>query len=171
MWAPSTDNAVRSRWLRVLSQMDLRPCNGCDLCKIRCAEGVQMTWHEYEAVRRREERVDASHLCAVLDQDKRLDQGDGVEVRMCRYLDMESGACSIYEARPLVCRLLGHVEWMPCPVDKIDHVADTVDAVALMRAYAADERQTFEQWDERYNSQNQPRESAPCETASFVPLP
>ena len=35
------------------------------------------------------------------DQTKYLDGGDGV----CRYLDKQSNLCSIYEDRPLVCRV------------------------------------------------------------------
>jgi Fe-S-cluster containining protein len=109
-----------------------------------------MTRHEYDAVRNLvESDLDGTRIQLVLAQDKRVDLGDGVEARMCRYLDMEGGGCAVYEARPLVCRLLGHVEWMPCPVGKVEKEAPTLDALELMREYATEERLTFEQWDER----------------------
>src|SRR5262249_55773035 len=88
-------------------------------------------------------------VARVVAQDKTVDLGDGVTVQMCRYRDMERGRCAVYPARPLVCRLLGHVEWMPCPIEKVPRIVPTEDALALMRAYAEEERHTFEEWRER----------------------
>ena len=48
----------------------------------------------------------------------------------------------------LVCRLLGHVEWMPCPIEKVVKRIETPDALQLMQAYAQIERRTFEGWEE-----------------------
>ena len=154
MYRPSADPVVQERWLRVRNQIDLRPCDGCHQCRIRCASGVQLTRHEYDGVRELERGLDPDRLRTVLGQDKSVDLGDGVEVRMCRYLDMDGGGCVVYDARPLVCRLLGHVEWMPCPVGKIERPADTQDALSLVRAYAGQERLTFEQWDERVGTES-----------------
>ena len=133
--------------------MDLSPCHGCDACGLRCAAGVQMTRDEYDAVRRYiVSAPDHADIERVLAQDKTQDLGDGVTVQMCRYRDMERGRCAVYPARPLICRLLGHVEWMPCPIEKVPRPVPTVDALALMRAYAKQERRTFEEWEQGDNT-------------------
>lgn len=133
--------------LRVMRQIDLSPCNGCDGCGLRCTTGVQMSRTEYEAVQEyvAEHREEVERVAA---QDKTLDLGDDVTIQMCRFRDMERGRCAIYPARPLVCRLLGHVEWLPCPIEKVPKIASTPDALALMRAYAEEERHTFEEWED-----------------------
>jgi Fe-S-cluster containining protein len=140
---------LEGRLLRVVEQMDLSPCNGCDACGLRCAAGVQMTRPEYEAVQTYIEMApNTADINRVAAQDKTVDLGDGVTVQMCRYRDMERGGCVVYPARPLVCRLLGHVEWMPCPIEKVPTMVPTVDALALMQEYARETRHTFEEWDE-----------------------
>lgn len=136
---------------RCESQMAIEVCSGCDACGLRCAAGVPSTLDEWQtlqnyiataSVELREE------IEKVQSQDKTISLGDEVTVQMCRYRDMENGRCAVYPARPLVCRLLGHVEWMPCPIEKVPHVIRTPDALQLMSAYAGMERKTFEQWDE-----------------------
>src|SRR5262249_24412474 len=135
---------------RCEAQMRIEVCNGCDACGLRCAAGVPSPQEEWEALQgyiaeaTEEERTTIARVEA---QDKTVDLGDGVTVRMCRYRDMENGRCAVYPARPLVCRLLGHVEWMPCPIGKVRQAISTPDALALMRAYARFERRTFEAWD------------------------
>src|ERR1043165_10135382 len=128
--------------------MDLTPCNGCDHCGLRCEAGVKMSREEYGAVQRfivgAPNRL---HIERITRQDKRVDLGDGVSVQMCRYRDMERGSCAVYYARPLICRLLGHVEWMPCPIEKVENTVSTADALELMSAYAREDRRTFEEWE------------------------
>jgi Fe-S-cluster containining protein len=137
---------------RCEAQMQIAVCDGCDSCGLRCAAGVPATREEWETLRRYlaglsdAERADLERVRA---QDKTVSLGDGVTVPMCRFRDMERGRCAVYPARPLVCRLLGHVEWMPCPIEKVPRRIATEDAVALMRAYAEQERHTFEEWEER----------------------
>ncbi len=134
---------------RVYAQMDLAPCGGCDECGLRCEAGVQMTFEEYEEVRRYVEAAeDGEYIAQVERQDKAVHLGDDVTINMCRYRDMERGRCAVYSARPLVCRLLGHVEWMPCPIGKVPRAVPTSDALALMRAYAQEDRRTFEEWEQ-----------------------
>lgn len=134
--------------------MDLTPCHGCDSCGLRCEAGVPVTRAEHDAVQQYVEiALSREEIEAVLAQDKTVDQGDGVTVRMCRYRDMERGRCVVYPARPLICRLLGHLEWMPCPIEKVQRVVPTEEALALMREYAKEERRPFEAWekeDERW---------------------
>lgn len=86
------------------------------------------------------------NLDRVLAQSKEVDLGEGVSVELCRFLDMETKACSVYEARPLICRLLGHVEWLPCPIELVPREVVTSDALALMHEYAKSERKTLEEW-------------------------
>src|SRR5437016_5574131 len=128
--------------------MDLTPCNGCDACGLRCEAGVQMSREEYDAVQEYvAHAANREEILCITAQDKTVDLGDGITVRMCRYRDMERGQCAVYPARPLICRLLGHVEWMPCPIEKITRTVDTPDALALMAEYAKQDRRTFEQWE------------------------
>ena len=106
-----------------------------------------MSREEYEAVQTYiSSSSDPISIDRVTRQAKWVDLGDGVSVEMCRYRDMEVGGCAVYSARPLVCKLLGHVEWMPCPIEKVKTIASTADALELMKAYAQVERRTFEGW-------------------------
>ena len=143
-----SSNGLAALTFRVYSQMDLTPCNGCDSCGLRCEAGVQMSRAEYDAVQGYiESSGNRNEIDRVVAQDKRVDLGDGVTVRMCRYRDMELARCAVYPARPLICRLLGHVEWMPCPIEKVKRIVPTEDALELMNQYARIERRTFDEWD------------------------
>jgi hypothetical protein len=44
----------------------------------------------------------------------------------------------------MICRLFGHVEWLPCPIAKVEEVVP--GGVPLMQAYAAEPRKTFAGW-------------------------
>jgi len=132
------------------AQMDLSVCGGCDACGLRCAAGVPAARAEWETLQTYIEGMDDAarrELARVERQDKTVDLGDGVTVQMCRYRDMEAARCVVYPARPLVCRLLGHVEWMPCPIEKVTQIVRTPDALDLMREYSRSERRTFEEWE------------------------
>lgn len=139
----------------VESQMQISLCNGCDACWLRCSEGIHADRQEWETLNSYIcdlNPLEKSDLERVLTQDKSVDLGDDVTVAMCRYFDMDSHRCSAYPVRPLVCRLLGHVEWMPCPIEKIPHIVPTVEALALMQAYSERERKTFEGWEIEQNT-------------------
>src|SRR5437879_2861134 len=98
-----SSDLLASRRLRVLSQIDLRTCNGCDSCGLRCESGVPMTRAEFESVQRFvAESPNRAEVARVEAQDKAVDLGDGVEVSMCRFRDMERGTCMVYPARPLM---------------------------------------------------------------------
>lgn len=45
------------------------------------------------------------------------------------------GGCSVYEARPMVCRLFGVSEIMPCEDCKPDHSLSAADTESLLREY------------------------------------
>ena len=50
----------------------------------------------------------------------------------------------MYGARPLVCRMLGHVEFMPCPYGYVP--ATINDGPEIMQRYSELELRTFAQW-------------------------
>ncbi len=128
--------------------MDLSRCDGCDGCWLRCAEGVPMSRREYEAVTEYlGSNVAPALAVATATLDREVELGDGVVVRQCRFHDRAAGRCIVYPARPLVCRLMGLVEWMPCPAGRVERLVDTQTALDLLRVYAEDERRTFEEWE------------------------
>jgi hypothetical protein len=61
----------------------------------------------------------------------------------CRFRDVERARCSIYPVRPVVCRLFGHVEWLPCPIEKVSAVAG---GIAAMQRYGQAPQMTYEEW-------------------------
>lgn len=135
---------------RVYGAMDLTPCNECDQCHLRCADGVPMSRAEFVAVKDHlETAVDAGLARDTAAKRSVADLGDGHEVTLCRFYDRVARGCIVYAARPMICRLMGHVEWLPCPVGKVPLTVETGVAVDLMRAYAAEERATFEEWEDR----------------------
>lgn len=128
--------------------MDLSVCDGCDACALRCTEGVPMSRREYDAVVGfLREDPNAAQAGWVTTPGRPIDFGEGVVAHRCRFHDDEAGRCRIYPVRPLVCRLMGHVEWMPCPVGKVARPVDTPLALELLSVYAADERRTFDEWE------------------------
>ncbi len=128
----------------------LSACRGCDQCGLRCSSDVPATQQEWSAL---QEHIAAlppegqDEISVVEKQDKTYSLGDDVTVQMCRYRDMDAGRCMVYQARPLVCRLLGHVEWMPCPIDKVPRRPPVELAVELITAYVKNDRKTFEEWE------------------------
>jgi hypothetical protein len=64
------------------------------------------------------ERLGVMRVAQVLNQDKAFSLGPDHLEHRCMLYDTERKECSVYEARPLVCRLLGFVEWMPCPIGR-----------------------------------------------------
>ena len=135
-------------------QMALAVCDGCTACWLRCADGVQASQDEWTVIERQIADLkdpERERLETIVTQSKSVDLGDGVSVTMCRFFDMHTHRCAIYSARPLVCRLLGHVEWLPCPINQVPAVVPTPDALALMRSYAQHERRTFAEWENAMN--------------------
>lgn len=131
----------------VESQIDLTPCGGCDSCGSRCASGVPLTRSEHQAVLDYIANApDSEYIAAVTRQEKLLDMGDGIDFQMCRFRDMERGRCAVYPARPLMCRLMGHLEWMPCPIDKVPAATNTRDGLELMKSYSHTQRMPLETW-------------------------
>lgn len=134
---------------RAIGAMDQTVCNGCDGCGLRCAASVQVARSEMSAIRRyTDELNNRAEVEEVLAQSKEVDLGDGVKVFACRYRDMESGRCVIYAVRPLICRLFGYVEWLPCPIEKVQQKVPLNEALQIMAEIAKQSCQTFEEWDQ-----------------------
>jgi Fe-S-cluster containining protein len=126
-------------------RIDQSPCNGCDHCGTRCTAGIQVLRSEYEAARAELARLPAEEVARVLGQEKRVPiPGTEEMYTACEFRDIERGRCLIYPARPLICRLFGHVEWLPCPISKVEKIVP--GAVPLMQAYAGEPRKTFAEW-------------------------
>jgi len=135
---------------RAESAMALEVCHGCTACALRCASDVPASRAEWDALQNHIASQDAptqARISAVERQDKTVDLGDEVRVEMCRYWDTENSLCAVYPVRPLACRLLGHVEWMPCPIEKVPHALPIVQSLELMQSYAQFERKTFAEWE------------------------
>jgi Fe-S-cluster containining protein len=130
---------------RFTDRIDQSPCDGCDHCGTRCTAGIQVLRSEYEAARAELARLPAEEVDRVLGQEKqRPIPGTEEQYTACEFRDVEHGRCLIYPARPMICRLFGHVEWLPCPIFKVEKVVP--GAVPLMQAYAGEPRKTFAAW-------------------------
>ncbi len=137
---------------QVVGEMDQAVCNGCDGCGLRCAAGVQVTRSEMNTIRLyTDDLKNRVAVEKVLGQSKEVDLGDDVKVFACRYRDMENGRCAIYPVRPLICRLFGYVEWLPCPIEKVQQKVPLGEALEIMAEISKQPRRTFEEWDQREN--------------------
>ncbi len=129
--------------------MNFNACNGCTSCSLRCADDVPATLSEWIAIQTHISSLTGTEkatLSSIIAQNKQMDLGDDVYVGMCRFFDMNSHSCSIYNVRPLMCRLMGYLEWMPCPIGKVVDTLDTTSARALLREYSSVERRTLAEW-------------------------
>lgn len=134
---------------RFAAGIDQSPCNGCDECGARCIEGVPMLAPEFEAVRDYLKSPAGEEARRVELQEKELpypgtELADEVFYTACRFRDVGRGRCSIYPVRPLVCRLFGHVEWLPCPIQLIP--GPVPGGIEAMRRYGDATQKTYEEW-------------------------
>jgi Fe-S-cluster containining protein len=131
-------------------QMELSACDGCDDCGGRCIAGFVVARSEWEAVVSYLAEQPPAEVSRVRAQDKKQPwpgaEELGVEVEYCRFRDLENGRCSIYPVRPAVCRLFGHVEWLPCPIERVEPVV--AQAAELWADYCRFERKTWADWEE-----------------------
>lgn len=129
--------------------MHLHVCNGCDGCGGRCTAGFLVTREEYDAVQTFLAASDPAEVARVAAQNKTLPwpgaEDTGATVNVCRYRDTERDNCSVYPARPTICRLFGQTAWLPCPIEAVPDYPEA--APALWNAYRRFERRTWEEWD------------------------
>jgi Fe-S-cluster containining protein len=120
------------------------PCEGCQECGLRCTAGVQMTRLEFDRIVDYLRQCDGSQVLRVLEQEKRRPWFEDIETEYCIFYDVSRERCFVYPARPFICRLFGHVEWLPCPQGK--PVPQIEDGLAVIQAYARQKRKTFAEW-------------------------
>jgi hypothetical protein len=75
-----------------------------------------------------------------------VDLGDGIGFRACCFRDVSSGCCTVYPVRPLVCRLMGHVPWMPCPTGRVTTTVAAERALAALEEYCRMKRAPYKVW-------------------------
>ena len=125
--------------------IDQSPCDGCDACGTRCTAGVPMLESEYQAIEAELASLPPADVSCVLGQQKQQAiPGTEESYTACRFRDVEQGRCLIYRARPAICRMFGHVEWLPCPIARIERPIP--GGVALMQTYSRAPRHTYEEW-------------------------
>ncbi len=134
----------------LLDGLDLDVCHLCDACGNRCTLDVPMTEAEFEAIEdfldlrtaSRREAKGERHEARGHGQDR----ADMEEVwgPACRFRDQHEGLCLIYPVRPLICRLMGHVWWLPCPIDRVPHSAADSTLSAALDDYCRLERIPYE---------------------------
>lgn len=135
---------------RFVEAIDQSPCDGCDQCGARCTAGVPMLRVEFAAIQKYLESTAGADARRVERQNKRVPypgtdpEVDGVFYQACRFRDVERGRCSIYPVRPTVCRLFGHVEWLPCPIQKV--AAPAPGGLAVMSRYGDAPQNSYEAW-------------------------
>lgn len=131
---------------RFAEAIDQSPCNGCDECGARCTAGVPMLRPEFEAIHAYVLGPEGEEARRVEREDKRAPYPGAEEFHYtaCRFRDLALGRCAVYPVRPLVCRLFGHVEWLPCPIQRIEQ--PTAGGVEVMRRYGAALQLTYEEW-------------------------
>ena len=122
-------------------RLPLHLCHGCDGCGMRCTEGVKITYSEYVRIARflHEHPDDSERVQA---QDKSI---PGWPItQFCQFRDTELDRCSIYPVRPVICRLFGHTEWLPCPLELVP--LQGTEAMDLYQQYAQEKLQPFDEW-------------------------
>jgi Fe-S-cluster containining protein len=121
--------------------LPLHLCHGCDGCGMRCAEGIRITRSEYLRI---EQHLKAhpGETARVQAQDKSI-PGWPVN-KFCQFRDTELDRCSIYPVRPVICRLFGHTEWLPCPLGIVPLLGQ--EAMDVYQRYAGEELRTIDQW-------------------------
>jgi Fe-S-cluster containining protein len=131
----------------ILTKMDMTVCNGCNLCYLRCEERVPFSRGEFERVRMYiQSHRERECIEEVMTLDKREDMGDEVFFRLCRFLNKETNGCMVYPVRPLMCRLMGHIPFMPCPVDRVESELSEEDTRHILDLYAKEDRRTWNEW-------------------------
>lgn len=121
------------------------PCYGCHECGLRCTAGVEMSRDEFDRIIEHLQKTeDPDRASRVLEQDKRVVWFEDIETEACLFYDVVHRGCIVYPARPLICRLFGRVEWLPCPLGR--PLRQVQGAVELIQTYAGERRATFPEW-------------------------
>lgn len=87
---------------------------------------------------------DPDRVSRVLEQEKRVVWFEDILREACLFYDVVHRGCIVYPARPLICRLFGHVPWLPCPLGR--PLKQISAGLELIQAYADERRATFPEW-------------------------
>ncbi len=134
------------------ARMEMATCDGCDGCGLRCMDGFTITRPERDAVVAYLATQPIEEVRRVLGQNKVAPwpgtEGEtfGATVTFCRYRDMENGNCFVYPARPTVCRLFGHTDWLPCPIEAVTRIP--TGGAALWGDYWTFEHRSWDEWEQ-----------------------
>ncbi len=124
-----------ARWLReTYEPLPMAQCHGCEKCATRCMGNLAITRTEYEAIR--------EYLGGPLFTPTLRWQGE--MAAPCEFSDPDGPRCLIYPVRPLICRLFGMVEWLPCPTGDVPTLVE--DGPQIMEQYRKFERRSFREW-------------------------
>jgi len=127
-----------------LSDQERNPCDGCHECGMRCTSGVQMSRGEFDAIVAHLRSSDPERTVRVLEQEKQVVWFEEIQREACLFYDVAHRGCIIYPARPLICRLFGRVEWLPCPIER--PLKQISAGLQVFQAYARERRATFPEW-------------------------
>jgi hypothetical protein len=103
-----------------------------------------MAGDEFERIVAHLRRLDPQEALRVLNEEKAWVWFEEAQVQACHFYDMRKRQCLVYPVRPLVCRLFGRVEWLPCPLGR--SLPQLRGGLELMQTYAAQRRATFPEW-------------------------
>lgn len=172
--APPAENAsvpasADDSWRRFLSsrdgliaQMSMEICNGCDSCGLRCMDGFKVSRSERDAVEAYLRTQPPGEVERIAQQNKVAPwpgaEDTGATVTFCRYRDMRDGRCSVYPARPTICRLFGHTPWLPCPIEAVPEIP--TGSPELWREYLQFERRTWDDWEAERSEEQTPKDIA-----------
>lgn len=116
-------------------------CDGCHECGEKCAGEIKMTRLEFLRIRA---------CLGDRPAPAQRQRAAGEFAAPCRFYDPSLPGCIVYPARPLICRLFGLVEWLPCPIGRRQPEAE--NAGAVMEWYSTQDLRTYAQWLEQYPS-------------------
>ncbi|MFO8079509.1 MAG: YkgJ family cysteine cluster protein [Armatimonadota bacterium] len=126
---------TEARWLRErYEQLPTADCAGCEGCASRCMGNLAITRAEFEAIR--------EFLGGAIYQP--TVRHSGRMATPCEFSDPDGPRCLIYPVRPLICRLFGVVEWLPCPRGRVPALVP--DGPRIMEQYRRFERRSFREW-------------------------
>lgn len=124
-----------ARFLRaVCESLPVAGCDGCSGCARHCAGGLRITRAEFEAIRA---HLDGGGWFPAIRPHHAM-------VTPCEFQHPDRPWCLVYPVRPLICRLFGLVEWLPCPRGL--RPTAVPEGPQIIATYAQFERRTWRQW-------------------------
>jgi hypothetical protein len=120
------------------------PCDGCHECGLRCTAGIHMTHPEFARIADHLRSIGPHDALRVIEQSKQVQWFEDAFHEACLFYDLTRRRCLIYPVRPLICRLFGRVEWLPCPIGKPLPMLHR--GLEIIQTYASEKRATFAEW-------------------------